>query len=724
MGLVYQAEDTRLGRQIALKVMHPNLTVQTHARERFLREARAMAALRNDHVVTIYEVSEAADSPYLAMEFLLGETLDARLQRDGRLPVSEIVRIGGEIAIGLAAAHEHGLVHRDIKPANIWLEAESGRVKILDFGLARQVDNRLGVTREGDILGTPHYMAPEQALGEAIDGRCDLFSLGVVLYRLCTGELPFEGVSLTAVLMAIAMDAPRPVRECNGAIPESLADLVMGLLEKDATRRPASASEVVAALSTIRGDETLVSLADSMKLERSQAQGLKPLGMAGSSFSRHAPRRPRATAIVVAVIATTVIGIWGAAKYRAGSPDTGSESVVVAPSGLPIRIGILHSRTGTMAISERPMADGVLLAVEEINEHGGVLGRPLEAVIEDGESEETIFARKAAKLIDQDKVAVIVGCWTSASRKAVKAVVEARDHLLLYPVSYEGMEQSPCIVYGGSVPNQHLVPALRWCYGFLNKKRWYLVGSDSIFPHAANAIIRDEASVLGSQIVGENYLPPGATEVTEVVRQIAAVRPDLIINTINGDTNVGFVRALRRAGIRAGKCPTLSLTLSEEELSGLNADEIAGNYAAGNYFQSLDLPENQAFLNRVRNRFGPERIVSDQMQTAYALVRLWAQSVQAVGNTEVRAVREAIKGQSLDSPEGLVTIDPATLHTTQVGRVGRIDDRGRFQEVFLSPQPIRPQPFPESRKPGAWKDFLEQLHGSWGGRWENPANRY
>jgi urea transport system substrate-binding protein len=374
-----------------------------------------------------------------------------------------------------------------------------------------------------------------------------------------------------------------------------------------------------------------------------------------------------------------------------------------------------------MAISERAILDGVLLALSEINERGGVLGRPTEAVIEDGESDQTVFARKAAKLIERDRTLVIVGCWTSASRKAVQAVVEKHDHLLLYPVSYEGMEQSRNIVYGGSVPNQQILPALRWCHGFLNKKSWFLVGLDSVYSRAAHAVIRDEARRLGSQIVGEEFLPPGSTEAGGVGSRIAAARPDLIINTVSGDTNVALFRALRRAGFRADQTPTLSFRVSEEELSSLAPAEIVGHYAAGNYFQSLDLPANQAFLKRVQARYGPDRIVSDPMQTAYALVHLWAQGVQTAGKADVRAIREAMPGQRFDSPQGPVAIDPATLHTVQVGRVGRIDDQGRFQEVFLSPHPILPEPFPASRSREAWLQLLNQLHQRWGGRWEYPG---
>jgi urea transport system substrate-binding protein len=735
MGIVYQAEDTRLRRLVALKVMHQELTAQLPARERFLREARAMAAVRSDHVVTIYEVDQYEQVPYLAMELLDGQTLEEWLKSGRAAPAREIIRIGREIASGLAAAHERGLIHRDIKPANLWLEAPAGRIKILDFGLARPADNRAAITRTGDVVGTPHYMAPEQARGEPVDCRSDLFSLGVVLYRLCTGDLPFRGNTVTAVLTALAVDAPAPIRERNADIPQVLDGLVMQLLEKDPARRPAAAAQVVELLGSFNRDPA--GSADGMARENRMPSGLPAGSRSGDSVSAAATISPGATTDTPAdpihpAPALPRSGrrrIWLPVALLAGLILTAGSIWLVrtsfsalfpaAPGGPPIRIGVLQSTTGTMAISERPILDGVVLAVEEINQDGGLLGRPVEAVFEDGRSDEVVFARKAKKLIEQDRVCSIVGCWTSASRKAVEAVLEKHENLLLYPVFYEGMEQSPSVVYGGSVPNQYILPALRWCYGFLNKKRWFLVGSDSIYPRAANAVISDESRSLGSQVVGEEYLLSASTDVQQLVQRIVDARPDLIINTINGDSNVAFFRSLHRAGIRPEQTPVLSFTASEQELSNLRPEEIVGNYAAGNYFPSLELPQNLAFLERVRAKYGPQEIVTDQMQTAYALVHLWAQAIRAAGTDDVGAIRSAIAGQSLDSPQGWVTIDPATLHTVQISRVGRINEQGHFIEVYASPQPVVPEPFPSSRSQKSWEEFLYHWYGKWGGHWSN-----
>ena len=252
MGVVYQAEDLKLKRLLALKVMLPSLAADAAARQRFLREAQAMAAVHHDHVATIFQVDEDNGVPFLAMEFLQGMPLDQWLKGGRKPTVAQLLRMGREIAEGLAAAHERSLIHRDVKPGNIWLDStHKGRVKILDFGLARVGTEDVHLTRTGAIVGTPAYMSPEQARGEKVDARGDLFSLGCVLYRLCTGAMPFVGDTTTSLLMALALDHPKPVRDLNPDVQAALSDLVMRLLEKDPAKRPQSAREVVQAIQAI-----------------------------------------------------------------------------------------------------------------------------------------------------------------------------------------------------------------------------------------------------------------------------------------------------------------------------------------------------------------------------------------------------------------------------------------------------------------------------------------
>jgi len=256
MGILFEAQDLRLKRLVALKVMKPALAAQADFHRRFLREAQLAAAIDHEHIVTIYQVGEDRGIPYLAMKLLQGQSLEARLGRSGgRLPLPEVLRIGREIAEGLSAAHDKGLIHRDIKPANIWLEEDRKRVKIIDFGLARGKDADAQFTQAGAVIGTPSYMAPEQANGTEVDGRCDLFSLGSVLYRVSTGRLPFDGKDTLTVLTALATKTPPPPNKLVPALPQAFSNLVMDLLAKDREERPQSAREVVERIEAIeRGD--------------------------------------------------------------------------------------------------------------------------------------------------------------------------------------------------------------------------------------------------------------------------------------------------------------------------------------------------------------------------------------------------------------------------------------------------------------------------------------
>jgi WD40 repeat protein/tRNA A-37 threonylcarbamoyl transferase component Bud32 len=256
MGVVFQAEDLTLKRKVALKAMLPALAASETAKQRFVREAQTAAAIEHDHIVPIFQVGEDRGVPFIAMPLLKGEPLDQRLQRQPTLPVAEVLRIGREAAKGLAAAHDAGLIHRDVKPANLWLEGDEGRVKILDFGLARGTADNAQLTQQGAIIGTPSYMAPEQASGEKVDGRCDLFSLGCVLYRLATGVLPFKGTDVISTLMAVATEEPRSPADLNPALPPALSDLILELLAKKPEARPASAWVVIDALTAIERQRT------------------------------------------------------------------------------------------------------------------------------------------------------------------------------------------------------------------------------------------------------------------------------------------------------------------------------------------------------------------------------------------------------------------------------------------------------------------------------------
>jgi urea transport system substrate-binding protein len=369
----------------------------------------------------------------------------------------------------------------------------------------------------------------------------------------------------------------------------------------------------------------------------------------------------------------------------------------------PIRVGVLHSLSGTMAHSESPVVDATLLAIDELNQRGGLLGRRVQAIVVDGKSDAATFARRAEWLIKEKRSLAIFGCWMSAHRKAVLPVVERHDSLLVYPVQYEGLESSPNVFYLGAAPNQQIIPAIRWAFGFLNCKRLFLVGSDYIFPRIANEILRDQVKRMGGTIAGESYIPCGGVEMASLVAEIAASKPDLIVNTINGDSYISFFRSLRTHGLTPDRIPVLSFSIGENELRSL---DIAGNYAAWNYFQSIDRAENHLFVNAFRARYGPQRVTSDPMEAAYVGVHLWAQAVEQTGCEDISLIREGLRHQSLNAPEGAVHIDPANQHTWKTIRVGRIVEEGQFDVIYSSENPIRPEPYPDSRSIDEWRTFL------------------
>ena len=377
----------------------------------------------------------------------------------------------------------------------------------------------------------------------------------------------------------------------------------------------------------------------------------------------------------------------------------------------PIRVGVLHSLSGTMATSEQAVVDAVLLAVEEVNAAGGLLGRPLEAVVADGASDPQRFAEEAERLITSDGVAALFGCWTSSSRKAVKPVVEAHDNLLFYPLQYEGLEQSPNIVYTGAAPNQQIIPAVRWAMRELGT-RVYVVGSDYIFPRAAGVIIGDLVRTHRGTLLAERYLPLGSDDLDGVAEEIARMRPDVVLNTVNGDSNLHLFRALARAGITAEQVPVLSFSVGEGEMRGWEGIDATGHLAAWSYFQSIEGEENRRFVEAVERRYGPERVTSGPMEAAYIAVRLWAQAVREAGETTTTAVRRAVGRQSLAAPEGIISVDPQTLHLWKYARIGRMRADGRFEILWSSGRAVRPQPFPSYRSPREWTGLIEALPGN------------
>lgn len=383
-----------------------------------------------------------------------------------------------------------------------------------------------------------------------------------------------------------------------------------------------------------------------------------------------------------------------------------------------IKVGVLHSLSGTMAISEKAVANATLMAIDEINQKGGLLGRKIEPVLVDGKSDWDNFAKEAEKLIVQEKVSVVFGCWTSASRKTVKPIFEKNNHLLFYPVQYEGIEHSPNIVYTGAAPNQQIIPATKWAFDNIGKKI-FIVGSDYVFPRTASAIIQDLVEQLGGEIVGDEYVLLGSKDTKDMVQKIIKAKPDVILNNINGDTNIAFFKQLRAAGITPDKIPTFSFSIAEDELRSLDKKTMQGEYTAWNYFQSIDNPLNKIFVANYQKRYGKETVTDDPTEAGYISVNLWAQAVLRAGTDEVAEVRKNLPNQSFMAPGGLVYIDAKNQHIWKTVHIGKFKLDGQVEIVWSSKKPVKPLPYPNSRKPENWERFLVNLYEGWGNHWAN-----
>jgi len=383
--------------------------------------------------------------------------------------------------------------------------------------------------------------------------------------------------------------------------------------------------------------------------------------------------------------------------------EQGASLAQSSAGGDTIKVGILHSLSGTMAISEKSVVDAEQLAIEEINKAGGVLGKQIEAVVEDGASDWPTFAEKTKKLIDEDKVATIFGCWTSASRKAVLPVVEEKKFMLWYPVQYEGQECSKNIFYTGAAPNQQIEPAVDWL--LKNKgKEFYLVGSDYVFPRTANTIIKAQLAAKGGKVKGEDYLPLGNTEVTPIITKIKAALPNggVIFNTLNGDSNVAFFKQLKGAGLGPDKYPVMSVSIAEEEVKAIGPTYLKGHYASWNYFQTVNTPANKKFVAAFKAKYGADRVTNDPMEAAYIAVYIWKQAVEkAKTYSDLEAVRQAAIGQSLVAPEGTVTMEKSH-HLSKVVRIGQIQENGMFKIVYQTPKAVNPLP---------WNQFVAETKG-------------
>ena len=421
--------------------------------------------------------------------------------------------------------------------------------------------------------------------------------------------------------------------------------------------------------------------------------------------------RTRLVAGTAAVlVAAATLTACGGAKAGDDSPKASGKSCVDT-SGDTVKLGFINSLTGAMAISEKTVSKVLDMAADEINASGGIMGKKIEPIQEDGATDWPTFAEKSEKLLTDDCVAAVFGGWTSSSRKAMKPVFEKHNGLLFYPVQYEGLESSKNIYYTGATTNQQILPAME----FLKDegvKTLFLAGSDYVFPRTANAIIKLYAAELGIEIVGEEYVPLDKDDWTTQVSKIVEAKPDFIFNTINGSSNVGFIKAYTDAGLKAATTPIISVSIAEEEAPNMGAS-VEGQYAAWNYFESVNSPANEKFIKDWVAYDGPSDVTSDPMEAAYISLYLYKAMVEKAGSFDVDKINAVADGVSFDAPEGTVVIDGDNHHISKPGLIGRINADNQFDIVWSSDGPIEPDPYLEGYAwvPKATRDALVKAAG-------------
>ena len=408
-----------------------------------------------------------------------------------------------------------------------------------------------------------------------------------------------------------------------------------------------------------------------------------------SSYS--IPRRQ----LLKGMAAAPAAGLFGLPAFAA--PATSDiDKTGLAVTDTEVTVGILHSITGTMAISETGSVEAEKLAISQINEAGGILGRKIKIIQEDGASDWPTFAEKAKKLLVNDKCAAVFGCWTSASRKAVLPVFEQYNGMLYYPTFYEGLEQSKNVIYTGQEATQQIIAGLNWLEKEKKAKSFYLIGSDYIWPRTSNKIARKHIeNNLKLTVVGEDYFPLGSTQFNSVINKIKLKKPDVIYTEIVGGSNVAFYKQLKAAGIDLSKQTLMTISVTEDEIEGIGGENIAGAYACMKYFQSIKNDNNKAFVAAFKKMWGEKTVIGDVSQAAYLGPWLWKLTVEKAGSFDVDKIAAASGGiEFKGAPEGYVRIHP-NHHLWSRTRVGRARTDGQFDIVYETPDLIEPNPFPK-----------------------------
>jgi urea transport system substrate-binding protein len=696
MGIVYLARHVRLERLVALKTIPSWVKITPNALARFDIEARAVARLHHPNIVQIYDIGSLGGRPYLSLEYAEAGNLSRAIRE--RLPEPrEAARIALVLARAVAHAHKRGILHRDLKPSNILVCGQSsGKVgvlspvdlKIADFGLALLLDSTRRLTLPGTRVGTPGYMAPEQAQGriDLIGPATDVYGLGIVLYEMICGRPPFKADSEWAIIHQIVTVPAPPIRKFRPECPPGLEAICLKCLRKTPDERFASAAALAEDLGRF---------------------------LAGERTSGESKRRLTRRAVVAG----------GALAAAGGAGGT----LWMMRRSQPVRVGILQSQTGTMGEGGRAVIEANLVAIDELNKSGGVLGRPIEPIVSDGESDEDVFAREARRMIVDLGASVIFGGLISSHCHAIEPVVRELGRLLFYPAESEGLAHTPNVVRLGLFPNQHVLPAIDWAKNTLGKRRFFMVGSDSIYPRVVGAIVADAVEKIGVKVVGEAYFPWNSMSapVVDAVKRIEADKPDLVLSLLYGKANSAFIQQLRGvARIASASLPCISFCLSEQEMRNV-LREMVGDYVCGHYFQGLESAANAQFLERIRGSARIELnpfLVSDAMEASYVAVHLWAKAVVLAGTADdLDAVRRAVGKVEFDGPGGPVRVDPSGLYTRRFCRVGRVKADRNIEQVWASPAAIAPIAYPGTRSGAEWEALLEEYLARWKGHWSNPG---
>lgn len=371
-----------------------------------------------------------------------------------------------------------------------------------------------------------------------------------------------------------------------------------------------------------------------------------------------------------------------------------------------IKIGILHSLTGRLSMTEKPIVDATLFAIDEINQAGGIQGRYIKPIVMDGKSDNEEFKKAALTLIKDEKVVALFGPWLSSHRAQLKEIVEKNDILLFYPAHDEGLEESENVIYMGSMPNQTIIPAITWCFLHLGKT-FYFVGSDNLFPRVINEVVKLQIASLGGTLVGESYAED-EKQLPSIIENIHKLEPEVIIDALDSYMNIPFFKQLRAAGISSEKIPTMSFSFSELDLKHLNISSMIGDYTAWTYFDSIYREENIDFVKNFRKKFGAKREITSNMESAYNNIHLWANAVKEAKTTNTDRLRPYVKRQVYDAPGGIVYLSE-NQHAWRYAYIGKIRYDGSFDIIWNSGKQIKPLIYPPYKTKAAWEKFVQHL---------------